>query len=297
MASKFGLGKGLEALIPERAEADEGSQPGSGILTVPAERLRPSADQPRKRFDDASIAELAESLKRHGVIQPLVVEADGAGSYRIIAGERRWRAAKVAGLAELPVIVKEYGREKRLEVALVENVQREDLNPVDEAEAYRQLMEATGLTQDQVAERVGKSRPAVANALRLLSLPSEATEALRSGSISAGHARAILSALNPADRLLILRRAVDEGISVREAEALAASFNKGGRAAPAKATKKAEPKALAPELASIEQELIGRLGTKVSIKGDGARGSIVIEYFSMDDLDRVYALLGGGASR
>lgn len=297
MASKFGLGKGLEALIPERAEADEGAQGSPGILSVPTARLRPSADQPRKRFDDESIAELAESLKRHGVIQPLVVEADGAGSYRIIAGERRWRAAGVAGLAELPVIVKEYGREKRLEVALVENVQREDLNPVDEAEAYRQLMEATGLTQDQVAERVGKSRPAVANALRLLSLPSEATEALRSGSISAGHARAILSAVNPADRQLILRRAVDEGISVREAEALAASFNKGGRATPAKAQRRPEPKALEPELAAIEQELIGRLGTKVSIKGDGVRGSITIEYFSMDDLDRVCGLLGGVSER
>ncbi|MBN2873511.1 MAG: ParB/RepB/Spo0J family partition protein, partial [Spirochaetales bacterium] len=213
--SKFGLGKGLEALIPESAPEEN----GAGILSVPVSRLVPNADQPRKRFDDESIAELAESIKRHGVIQPLVVENDGSGGYRIIAGERRWRAATLAGLAEVPVIVKEYGREKRLEVALVENVQREDLNPIDEAEAYRQLMEATGLTQDQVAERVGKSRPAVANALRLLGLPADAMESLRSGAISAGHARALLSVLNPADRSAILRRAVDEGISVREAEA------------------------------------------------------------------------------
>jgi ParB family transcriptional regulator, chromosome partitioning protein len=133
--------------------------------------VEPSPDQPRKRFDDQSIAELAASLQRHGIIQPLIVEQTPSGRYRIVAGERRWRAAGVAGLAEIPVIVREFGREKRLEVALVENVQREDLNPVDEAEAYRQLMEVTRLTQDQVAERVGKSRPAVANALRLLNLP------------------------------------------------------------------------------------------------------------------------------
>lgn len=287
--SKFGLGKGLEALIPESAPEEN----GAGILSVPVSRLVPNADQPRKRFDDESIAELAESIKRHGVIQPLVVENDGSGGYRIIAGERRWRAATLAGLAEVPVIVKEYGREKRLEVALVENVQREDLNPIDEAEAYRQLMEATGLTQDQVAERVGKSRPAVANALRLLGLPADAMESLRSGAISAGHARALLSVLNPADRSAILRRAVDEGISVREAEALAATYNRGGRGAGAKASHPRENKALDPDLRAIEQGLIGRLGTKVAIKGDSARGSITIEYFSMDDLDRVYGIIAG----
>jgi ParB family chromosome partitioning protein len=294
------LGKGLEALIPDMLQGEGERVPasaGGGILSVPLGKVVPNADQPRKSFDAESIAELAGSIKRHGVIQPLVVEADGAGAYRIVAGERRWRAAKVAGLAEVPVIVKEYGREKRLEVALVENVQREDLNPIDEAEAYRQLMEATGLTQDQVAERVGKSRSTVANALRLLGLPSDAMEALRSGVISAGHARALLSAVNPADRQAVLRRAVDEGISVREAEALAALYNKGGRAGTPKPVTRAVSRVLDPDLSAIEQNLIGRLGTKVAIKGDAQRGSITIEYFSMDDLDRVYGLIAGDGSR
>lgn len=293
--AKYGLGKGLEALLPDTAPETPASIAGGGILSIPVVRIAPSADQPRKRFDDQSIAELAESIKRHGVIQPLVVEEDGTGSYRIVAGERRWRAAAVAGLSEVPAIVKEYGREKRLEVALVENVQREDLNPIDEAEAYRQLMEATGLTQDQVAERVGKSRPAVANALRLLGLPADAMESLRSGVISAGHARAILSAVNPADRQVILGRAVDDGISVREAEALASSYNRGGRGSEHKPAKRATPdlRHMDPDLAAIEQGLIGHLGTKVAIKGNATRGSITIEYFSMDDLDRVFGLIAG----
>lgn len=292
---KYGLGKGLEALLPDMPLNDTAEREGrfGSILSIPVARVSPSSDQPRKRFDEQSIAELAESIKRHGVIQPLVVEADGAGGYRIVAGERRWRAAAVAGLVEVPAIVKEYGREKRLEVALVENVQREDLNPIDEAEAYRQLMEATGLTQDQVAERVGKSRPAVANALRLLGLPADAMEALRSGAISAGHARAILSSANPADRQVILRRSVEDGISVREAEALAASFNQGGRATVTKTARPQQARPLDPDVAAIEQGLIGRLGTKVSIKGDASRGSITIEYFSMDDLDRVFGIIAG----
>ncbi len=288
--AKYGLGKGLEALLPDTPSEEPAA--GAGLVSVPVARIVPNADQPRKRFDDASIAELAESIKRHGIIQPLVVEQDGTGGYRIIAGERRWRAATLAGLSEVPAIVKEFGREKRLEVALVENVQREDLNPIDEAEAYRQLMEATGLTQDQVAERVGKSRPAVANALRLLGLPLDAMEALRSGAISAGHARAILSALNPADRQIILRRVIDEGLSVREAESLAASCNKGGRAAP-KPVRHQQPPRLDPDVATIEQSLIGRLGTKVAIKGDASHGTITIEYYSMDDLDRVYGIIAG----
>jgi len=292
--AKYGLGKGLEALIPTMMQGEpEAPSAGGGILSIPVGNIVPNADQPRKSFDDQSIAELAESIKRHGIIQPLVLESDGSGAYRIVAGERRWRAASVAGLAEVPAIVKEYGREKRLEIALVENIQRENLNAIDEAEAYRQLMEATGLTQDQVAERVGKSRPAVANALRLLGLPSDAMEALRSGVISAGHARALLSAVNPSDRQAILRRAVEDGISVREAEALAISYNNGGRASGHKPASAVIPKTLDPDLAAIEQGLIGRLGTKVAIKGDSKRGSITIDYFSMDDLDRVYGIIAG----
>ncbi|MGD9940648.1 MAG: ParB/RepB/Spo0J family partition protein [Clostridia bacterium] len=291
--AKYGLGKGLGALIPESSEETLQAKDGDGVRMVETDLVEPSPDQPRKRFDDQSIAELAASLQRHGVIQPLIVEQTPSGRYRIVAGERRWRAAGVAGLAEIPVIVREFGREKRLEVALVENIQREDLNPVDEAEAYRQLMEVTRLTQDQVAERVGKSRPAVANALRLLNLPSDAMEAVRAGSVSAGHARAILSATNPADRSVILRRIVDNGISVREAEALAAELNQGATIVSKKSLPKKDPKPLDPDVAAIEQDLIGALGTKVTIRGDAQRGSITIDYFSMDDLDRLYGIITG----
>lgn len=299
MASKHGLGRGLGALIPESdlADAERIDNPdarGDGVRMVAVGALSPNPDQPRRRFDPASIDELALSVARHGVIQPLIVEADGQGAYRIIAGERRWRAACKAGLKEVPVLVREMGREKRLEVALVENIQREDLNPADEAEAYRQLMEAIGLTQEQVAERVGKSRPAVANSLRLLALPAEAMEALRSGSISAGHARAILSAQNPAQRSALLASIVGQGISVREAEALASDYNKGtAQATHKQAEHKPTAKPMDPNLAALEQNLIGTLGTKVSIKGDSTRGTIVIEYFSMDDLDRVYSIIAG----
>lgn len=291
--AKYGLGKGLGALIPESNEETPQAKDGGGVRLVETTMVEPSPDQPRKRFDEQSIAELAASLQRHGIIQPLIVEQTPSGRYRIVAGERRWRAAGVAKLAEIPVIVREFGREKRLEVALVENVQREDLNPVDEAEAYRQLMEVTRLTQDQVAERVGKSRPAVANALRLLNLPQDAMEAVRSGEVSAGHARAILSATSPADRAVILKRIVTDGISVREAEALAAELNRGATIVNKKTAPKKDPKPLDPDVAAIEQDLIGALGTKVAIRGDAQRGTITIDYFSMDDLDRLFSIITG----
>ena len=291
--AKYGLGKGLGALIPESSEEAPQAKDSGGVRMVETSLVEPSPDQPRKRFDDQSIAELAASLQRYGIIQPLIVEQTPSGRYRIVAGERRWRAAGVARLAEIPVIVREFGRDKRLEVALVENVQREDLNPVDEAEAYRQLMEVTRLTQDQVAERVGKSRSAVANALRLLNLPSDAMEAVRAGAVSAGHARAILSATNPADRSVILKRITDDGISVREAEALAAELNRGATIVDKKTAPKKDSKPLDPNVAAIEQDLIGALGTKVTIRGDAQRGSITIDYFSMDDLDRLYGIITG----
>ncbi|HAP43770.1 MAG: hypothetical protein A2087_05430 [Spirochaetes bacterium GWD1_61_31] len=304
--AKTGLGRGLNALMPENYQenadaAAELAGGDAGVRQIAVGKIAPSPDQPRKSFDDESIGELAASIRRHGVIQPLIVEALADGLFRIVAGERRWRAAAVAGLKDVPVLVRELGRERRLEVALVENVQREDLNPIDEAEAYRQLMEVTGLTQEDVAERVGKSRPAVANALRLLNLPAPAMEALRSRQVTPGHARALLAVVNPADRSLLLNRILADGLSVREAEASAASFNKGGRGVEPKPKAAAAPRQpagqLRPELATIEQDLIGRLGTKVSLKGDSNRGTIVIEYFSMDDLDRVYSLITGGDGR
>jgi ParB family chromosome partitioning protein len=287
--AKKGLGRGLDALLSEK-QSGQAPVSGNAILQIAPDKLKPGKNQPRKRFNNESIKELAESLKFHGVIQPLVVEADTGDTYRIIAGERRWRAAKLAGLKTLPVLVRETGNENQLELALVENIQRENLNPVDEAEGYRQLMEIAGFTQEALAERMGKSRPAIANALRLLSLSGSALEALRSGTISAGHARALLTLPAGKDREQLLGKIINEGISVRDAE----NYSPGGSKKTAKKTKRKEKHSIADSnIAAIKQKLIDRLGTKVEIKGSLKRGQIMIEYYSMDDLDRVYEIMIG----
>lgn len=299
--AKFGLGKGLGALIPEsevqvhleNLEGEARPVPTEGLRSVPLGKLVPNPDQPRKTFDETALDELAASIRLHGIIQPVIVEDSGDGTFLIVAGERRYKAAERAGLREVPVVVRSFTPEKKLEIALIENVQREDLNPVEEAEAYKALMDAASLSQEDVAEKVGKSRPSVANALRLLRLPGEILSALRSGELSSGHARAILAVANPADQMALFRRLLDEGLSVRQAEALAAEYNAGKRPI---TTKKAE-KGRGPldvELREMEQKLIGYLGTKVMVKGDAKKGSITIEYFSMDDLERVFDLMTGG---
>jgi ParB family transcriptional regulator, chromosome partitioning protein len=292
MAKQFGLGKGLGALIPEPDIAQvlgEGAEALDGVRKVSVDKLRPNPDQPRRTFDEASLAELANSLKTHGVIQPILAEEAGDGSYLIVAGERRYRAARLAGLDEVPVIVRSFDPRKRLEIALIENVQREDLNPVEEAEAYRSLMTLGGRSQEDVADAVGKSRSAVANALRLLKLPETMLSALRDGSLTAGHARAILSVIDPGRRDLLFARAVAEGISVREAEAAAADLNTPPTR-PASAPKRPErPKE--PELQVVEERLIEALGTKVAIKGDSKKGIIAIEYYSLEDLERILDVL------
>lgn len=287
MAKQFGLGKGLGALIPEsdmESVANDGV-PGDGIRKLPIGKLRPNPDQPRRSFDEAALAELANSLKNHGVIQPILAEDAGDGSYLIVAGERRYRAAKIAGLAELPVIVRSFDPQRRLEIALIENVQREDLNPVEEAEAYRSLMALGSRSQEEVADVVGKSRSAVANALRLLKLPEPMLASLRDGAMTAGHARAVLSVIDPGRRELLFARVVAEGISVREAEAAASELN-APPSRRADASKKPE-KAKEPEILEVEERLIGALGTKVSVKGDARKGTISIEYYSLEDLERI----------
>lgn len=325
MAKQFGLGKGLGALIPDPdpvpivlgpatglsisgeaepgfpagaqpAQGGEAAQSQGGILRVPLGRVEPNPDQPRKTFSEASIAELADSLKRHGLIQPIVVEEAGEGRWRIVAGERRWRAANVAGLREIPVIVRSFTPEKRLEIALIENVQREDLNPVEEAEAYRALMDLTGSTQEEVADKVGKSRPAVANALRLLKLPIAALAALRDGVISPGHARALLSVQEPSSRELLLARLLAEELSVRQAEAAAQDLNRGQKHGTARvvAGEAKGPETREAEIVELEGKLIGAFGTKVSVKGDSRRGSISIEYYSLEDLERILDVVAGG---
>lgn len=296
MAKQFGLGKGLGALIPEPEPVPlslgDGEEPREGILRIPLGKLRPNPDQPRKSFPPESIAELADSLKRHGLIQPIIAEDAGDGTYLIVAGERRFRAAESAGLRELPVILRSLSPERRLEIALIENVQREDLNPVDEAEAYRALMNMGGRSQEEVADVVGKSRSAVANALRLLRLPEPVLAALRDGSLSAGHARALLMVADPGRRERLFLRIKAEGISVREAESAAQAMNGGSLG---KEPKEKPPRPRDPDIRDVEERLIGALGTKVSIRGDARKGSIVIEYYSMDDLDRILVVLGENA--
>ncbi len=291
MATKFGLGKGLDALL-SGTDADETRNGETGEIRLSLDSLRANPNQPRRNFDEEALQELAASIREHGIIQPVVVEAKEDGSYLIVAGERRCRAARLAGLREVPAVIRNFSDERRLEVALIENVQREDLNPMEEALAYRQLMEITGLSQEEIASRVGKNRSTVANALRLIKLPQQMQDGLSAGLLTPGHARAILSVLNPADQQVLFNRIVQDGISVRDAERLAGEFNGGSRAG-SKERKEKAPKSRPSELLTIEQGFIDALGTKVSISGGLTKGSIKIDYYSMDDLDRLYAILGG----
>jgi ParB family chromosome partitioning protein len=297
MAKQFGLGKGLGALIPEPEPVPlslgAGEESRDGVLRLPLNKLRPNPDQPRKSFPAESIAELAESLKRHGLIQPIIAEDVGDGTFVIIAGERRYRAAEAAGLHEVPVILRSFSPERRLEIALIENIQREDLNPVDEAEAYRALMTIGGRSQEEVADVVGKSRSAVANSLRLLRLPEPMLDSLRAGSLSAGHARAILMVADPGQKDRLFAKVIAEGISVREAETAAQELNRGNQARQPK-LKVARPRE--PEIRDVEERLIESLGTKVSIRGDSRKGTIAIEYYSMEDLERILDILGRDSS-
>jgi ParB family chromosome partitioning protein len=284
------LGKGLRALLPDDDEPPAGAAAGRGEeVRLPLDALKASPGQPRKNFNQAALEELAASIKEHGVIQPIIVEDAGDGTYIIVAGERRTRAARLAGFREVPALIRSYSDEKRLEVALIENVQRTDLNPVEEAAAYKKLMALTGLSQDETAAKVGKNRATVANALRLLKLPRRIQEALEREEISAGHGRALLSVEKAAAQEELFREITAKGLSVREAEARAASLNDGKAVARTKAKGGARRD---PELASMEQRFIDRLGTRVSIHGDFKKGTIQIEYYSMDDLDRLLDLLG-----
>jgi ParB family chromosome partitioning protein len=285
--SKKTLGKGIDALLGEAEGAAS-----SPVSELPLSALSPNPEQPRREFDDASLRELADSIRERGVLQPILAEAHGDGAYVIVAGERRVRAARLAGLQKIPVVVREFTQQEKLEIALIENVQREDLTPIEEARAYRRLMDLADLSQEQVALKVGKERSTIANSLRLLKLPEEAQDALAKGSISAGHARALLMLVNPSDQQVLLKRIVEAGISVREAESMAAALNKGkkgtvrpGRGGGAAVSRRE------PEARDIEQRLIEKLGTKVELKGSVKKGRIEISYFSAEDLERLLDLL------
>lgn len=284
--SKRVLGKGIGALLGE-----EEKRQGAAATELPLAALRPNPGQPRKDFTDARLRELADSIRQKGVLQPVLVEEGPDGRYTIVAGERRYRAAKLAGLEKIPVIVGRFAEEEKLEIALIENVQREDLTPIEEAKAYRQLMDMTGVNQEQVAAKVGKDRSTVANSLRLLRLPEEMQRAIGGGEMSAGHARAILMAVNPSDQQLLFRRIVEKGLSVREAEEAAALLTRGKKAARAGGGPVKQPAGSEPELRALEQKLIEKLGTKVEIRGTARKGRVEIAYYSADDLDRLLELL------
>ena len=295
--AKNALGKGLLALLPDEEKehsvltGQKSEKNNNGVILVSPEELKANPGQPRRRFDQTELEELAASIKQHGIIQPIVADQDDAGNLIIVVGERRSRAAALAGLKKIPVLVRSYSDQKRLEVALIENIHRSDLNPIEEASAYKQLMESSGLSQDQAAERVGKNRSTVANALRLLKLPPKIKEALEEGSLSAGHARAILTLSGSANQEKLFTEIQDKGLSVRAAEKRAAELTTGknGSIKSGKTTGKKSKRE--PELKAMEEKFIRTLGTKVTINGSLKKGRIEIEYYSMDDLDRLYGLL------
>lgn len=277
---KKGLGKGLSALIPAVGEPRTDNSNQDVSLRTAIENITPSPFQPRRRFDEAKIEELAASIRNQGIIQPLVVRRKGP-VYELIAGERRWRAAMKAGLTEVPIVVREASDHEALQLALVENLQREDLNPIEEANGYRRLQDEFQWNQDEMANKVGKSRPAITNAMRLLSLPIEVQQEVSAGNLPAGHARALLGLHNESLILSACREVITKGLSTRDTEKLVRHFLSG--------RKRRRPDSLDPDLRSIMEELQRSLGTRVRIlpKAKSSRGKIEIEYYSLTDLDRI----------
>jgi ParB family chromosome partitioning protein len=292
-----GLGRGLGALLPSEAAAATASTPtpigGPALREVPVERLRPNPRQPRRTFDEEPLASLTASVAALGVLQPLLVRELGAGEYELIAGERRWRAARRAGLSTVPVLVRQADDLASLEQAVVENLHRADLNPMEEAAAYAQLLEDFALTHEQLAARVGRSRAAVSNTLRLLQLPASIQRHLVEGTLAAGHARALLGSADAAFQESLAARAVREGLSVRAVEEAVRTREEGG-AVPAPSTTRS-PANRRPGFAELELLLADHLATRVKVEERGKRGRIVVEFADLDDLERIYrAMVEGG---
>ena len=315
MAKSQGLGRGLDALmggspaagktngkanaenlikktttkasnIPEQITVDD-----NGTLWIDPKILKPNPKQPRVEFDQKALEELADSIKINGVLEPILIEQADPTTFYIIAGERRTRASLIAGVDKVPVQLRKYDDFKKLEVALIENIQRADLNPIEEAQAYYNLIQLGDLNQDEVAKRVGKNRSTVANAIRLLKLPEDMQQALVAGILTAGHARAILMVKNDADRRVLFEKIKNNGVSVREAETLAEVYNNGGRAAKKDDGKKKSVKKDA-DIQDFEQEIKNIFGIKnVNLKGTMEKGTLEIEYTSREDLDRIYNIL------
>ncbi len=292
MARRSGLGRGLGALIPAEAA------PGTSVLReVPVSSVRPNPNQPRQHFDEDSLASLAASVRELGVLQPILVREADDGGYELIAGERRWRAARRAGLATIPCIVRGADDLASLEAAVVENLHRQDLNPMEEAAAYKQLIEDFALTHEEVATRVGKSRAAISNTLRLFQLPAAVQRIVSDGQLSAGHARALLASPDRPFQESLARRAVEEGLSVRSVEEAVRSRDELAARTPSAAPtrRSSGPRLRQAGMHELEELLSEHLATRVTVEERGRRGRVVIEFADLDDLERVYlAMTGAG---
>ncbi len=280
---KGGLGKGLSAIFMENESEDSRS-----TVTLKISELQPNRDQPRREFDEKSLAELADSISQHGILQPLLVRPFLDGGYQIVAGERRYRAARMAGLTEVPVVIRDLSDSETMQLALIENLQREDLTPVEEAKGYKQLMDNYGLKQEEVSRVVGKSRPAIANTLRLLDLPEDILKLISDGKLSAGHGRTLLAFKNPAEMEKAARLASTEDISVRELERLAKKSNKALENAD---VQKIYEKKLS-YYGEVELALKEHLGRKIKVNGNEKKGVLEIEFYGKDDLTYIAKLLG-----
>ena len=282
MANKIGgLGRGLDALFAQNTLED-----GVSTVTLPLDEIIPNREQPRKQFDDQALADLSASIAQHGVLQPLLVRPMPDGSYQLVAGERRWRASRMAGLTEVPVVIRDMDEQESAELALIENLQREDLNPMEEAIGYRTLMENYGMTQEQTAQVVNKSRPAVANALRLLQLPEAVTELVASGKLAAGHARTVLAFEGEAAQIAAATAAVDKGLSVRELEKMAKAAKKAPRTTP-------QPKVRDSFYDEVALSLKEALGRQVKVVTATKGGTLQIEFFDPEDLRYLANKLAG----
>ncbi len=277
MATKrSGLGRGLDALLIDNSIENTTA---SSAVKLKLTDIEPNRDQPRRHFDETALSELAQSIEKHGVIQPLLVRPLSDGSYQLVAGERRWRAARMAGLTEAPVVIRDLSDEDAMALSLIENLQREDLDPIEEAEGYRMLMETFGLTQEEAAARVGKSRPAVANLMRLLSLPQDVRGMVSSGTLSPGHARALLPLADDALITQFAKEIVEKGLSVRQTEQWVKDF--------LKVKKPKAPKERSKYLTEVELSLCEVLGRRVSVRGSEKGGTITIEFFDKNDLKKL----------
>lgn len=277
----MGLGRGLDALLGDSSlHTQEG-----GSVDLPIDQVEPGLNQPRKHFDEAALAQLAASIGQHGVLQPLTVRRLATGRYQIIAGERRWRAAGQAGLTQVPAIIVEADDRKVMELGLIENLQREDLNPMEEAAGYRSLIRDYGLTQEEAAKRVSKSRPALANALRLLGLPQEVQWLIEQGNLSAGHGRALLALATPEEQIAFAGEIVDKGFSVRETE------ERIRQRLQAEAPADGEPAPPRPDFQAAERQLTADLGRKVTISQGKKKGKISLEYYDREDLEALMQAL------